>query len=100
MNDLRNARFKPGQRIRVKIEFKPGHVRTPFYIKGKTGRVQRVYGAFRNPEALAYGRDGLPCIPLYEVGFDQKDVWEHYAAAEHDKVFLDIFEHWLEPDED
>lgn len=89
--------FKPGDRIRIKTEFKAGHVRTPFYIKGKIGRIERVYGEFLNPEKLAYGADGLPRIPLYEVGFDQKDVWEHYKAPDRDKVFLDIFEHWIEP---
>ena len=96
MNASVKARFKPGDRIRIKTDFKPGHVRTPFYIKGKIGWVERVYGEFLNPELLGYGADGLPRIPLYEVGFDQKDVWERYDAPDRDKVFLDIFEHWLE----
>ena len=52
----------------MKSHFKPGHVRTPFYIKGKTGWV-RCYGEFRNPESLGHGGDGLPRVRLYLVGF-------------------------------
>ena len=45
--------FKPGDRVRVRTEDKPGHVRTPGYVRGKTGRVESVLGEFRNPESLA-----------------------------------------------
>ena len=34
---------------------RPGHVRTPWYCRGKTGEVERICGRFRNPEQLAYG---------------------------------------------
>ena len=30
-------RFKPGDRVKVKFEDRPGHIRTPWYIRGKTG---------------------------------------------------------------
>lgn len=73
-----------------------GHVRTPYYIRGKVGRVEKVYGHFLNPESLGHGGDGLPRIPLYLVGFNQKDVWQDYQDSSLDKVFVDIFEHWLE----
>lgn len=90
------ARFKRGDRVRVKALDPPGHVRSPAYIRGKVGWVERVHGAFRNPETLAYGGDGLPRRPLYLVGFRQEDVWNGYPAA-NDTLFVDIFEHWLEP---
>lgn len=94
----RGAGFRDGERVRVRSGFKPGHVRTPFYIKGKTGWVERCHGEFRNPESLGHGGDGLPRVRLYLVGFHQQDVWNGYAAAAgSDKVFVDIFEHWLEP---
>ena len=88
--------FKPGDRVRVRLEDRPGHIRTPFYIRGKTGWVERFYGEFLNPESLAYGRDGLPTQPLYLVGFLQTKVWDRYGAPK-DKLFIDIYEHWLEP---
>lgn len=90
------GRFKPGDPVRVKTDDRPGHIRTPFYIRGKTGRVERVYGEFLNPESLGHGGDGLPKKPLYLVAFSQSEVWEQYQPA-GDKVLVDIYEHWLEP---
>ena len=31
--------FKPGDRVKVRFEDRPGHIRTPWYIRGKTGIV-------------------------------------------------------------
>ncbi len=90
--------FHPGDRVRVKAEERPGHIRTPAYVRGKLGWVERVHGAFRNPEQLAYGNDGLPRQPLYLVGFHQTDLWERYAASAADTLYVDIYEHWLEPE--
>jgi nitrile hydratase subunit beta len=90
------AKFKPGDRVLVKMEDRPGHIRTPWYVRGKRGWIERVHGEFRNPESLAYGGDGLPERPLYLVGFEQSQVWRKYGAA-RDKLFVDIYEHWLEP---
>ncbi|MGH7871631.1 MAG: SH3-like domain-containing protein [Candidatus Binatia bacterium] len=89
------GKFKPGDRVQVKFEDRPGHIRTPWYIRGKIGRVERVYGDFRNPELLAYGRDGLPMRTLYLVGFDQSEIWGK-SAGPKDKVLVDIYEHWLD----
>jgi nitrile hydratase len=91
------ARFKPGDQVRVKMEDRPGHIRTPFYVRGKTGWVEKVHGDFLNPELLAYGRDGLPKQTLYSIGFDQPEVWGEYHAPAQDKVYVDIYDHWLEP---
>lgn len=92
-------KFHLGQRVRVRTATPSGHVRTPYYIRGKPGWIARSHGAFRNPEELAYGRDGLPKKHLYLVGFRQSDVWPNYSVA-HDTIYVDIFEHWLEPMED
>ena len=92
-----SRRFKPGDRIRVRAEDRPGHIRTPSYIRGKIGWVEQIHGDFLNPESLAYGRDGLPQRPLYLVAFNQTDVWDQYEASPQDKLLVDIYEHWLEP---
>ena len=55
-----NARFAPGDRVAVRRSESPGHIRTPHYVRGRVGVVERVCGPFANPEELAYGRDGLP----------------------------------------
>lgn len=93
------ARFAPGDAVRVRDLEKKGHVRTPEYTRGRPGWISAVLGAFPNPESLAYGGDGLPEIPLYKVGFRQIDLWESYDGSPEDVLFIDIYEHWLEPRE-
>ena len=90
--------FTPGEKVRVKTDDRPGHVRTPTYVRGKAGWIERVHGRFRNPEQLAYGRDGLPLEPLYLVGFRQTDLWpQRYVESARDCLYVDIYHHWLEP---
>jgi len=91
------ARFAAGDRVRVLRMHPPGHGRTPWYIRGKSGVVERLCGAYRNPEELAYGRNGLPAEPLYRVRFLQQDVWPDYGGSSADTVDLEIYQHWLEP---
>jgi nitrile hydratase len=93
---MSGAVFKPGQRVRVRDEYPPGHFRTPFYIRGKVGHVTRTLGEFKNPERLALGLDGLPKKVLYEVRFTQAEIWPNYNGPVHDSVDIDIYEHWLE----
>jgi hypothetical protein len=88
--------FAPGDMVRVADRPHTGHHRTPGYLKGKTGRIVRVHAAFANPETRAYGADGLPQQPLYLVGFAQRDVWPDYPGRSRDRIYLDLFEHWLE----
>jgi len=94
-----SARFTPGQPVRVRRADPPGHVRTPHYIRGKTGVVERICGEFANPESLAYGLSGEPVRPLYRVRFRQDAVWPDYVGARNDTVDIEIYEHWLEPAE-
>ena len=92
-------RYAVGDRVRVKSAFPPGHRRTPWYIRGKRGVIERICGAFPNPEELAYGFDGEPAKVLYRVRFAQKHVWPGYQGPDHDVIEMEIFEHWLEPDD-
>ena len=93
---MAEARFKPGDEVRVMQAYPLGHVRTPFYIRGKTGTIERYCGSFANPEELAQMRDGLPPVPLYRVKFRQSDVWPDYRGSGNDVVEIEIFQHWLE----
>ena len=89
-------RYRAGQRVRIAARRHEGHHRTPGYLKGKAGRVARVHASFPNPETRAYGTDGLPRQPLYLVGFAQRDVWPDYRGHDVDRIYADVFEHWLE----
>ena len=95
--DSAGARFKRGDAVRVRAVEPRGHIRTLWYIQGKTGAVERVHGAFRNPESLAYGGDGLPKPSLYLVRFAHADVWKPPGRAARDAILVDVYEHWLEP---
>jgi Nitrile hydratase beta subunit, C-terminal len=86
--------FHPGQRVRVSARPHCGHHRTPSYIKGKVGTVERAHGTFTNPETRAYGDAGLPEQELYLVGFEQRTVWPDHTGP--DRILVDVFAHWLE----
>lgn len=84
-----------GDRVRVKTMMPPGHVRTPAYLRGKEGVVERRLGQFKNPEQLAYG---LPAKDqtLYRVRFTMSEVWGDGAECPTDTVDAEIYDHWLE----
>jgi nitrile hydratase subunit beta len=88
--------YRAGERVRVAARRHEGHHRTPGYIKGKVGTVERMHRLFANPETRAYGGDGLPEQPLYLVGFVQEEVWPGYRGHRADRIYVDVFEHWLE----
>ena len=92
------SRFATGERVRVRTAHPPGHIRTPTYVRGKSGIVERICGSFPNPEELAFGRDGQPARPLYRVRFSQRELWPDYRGAASDCVEVEIYEHWLEPE--
>lgn len=90
------TRFGAGDRVRVRLARPPGHVRTPYYIRGCLGVIERVCGAYPNPEERAYGRSGEPAQPLYRVRFLQRDVWPDYVGSPADTLDIEIYQHWLD----
>ena len=92
-------RFKVGDAVRVRAMYSPGHIRTPWYVRGRSGAIERLCGVFANPEELAYARPGTPRQPLYRVRFTQRDLWPDYAGGEYDSIEIEIYQHWLEPTE-
>ena len=88
--------FAPGATVRVRPDPHEGHHRTPLYLKGKRGVVVRHLSNDRNPETLAYGRDGKPRVPVYQVRFPQHELWPDYRGAKTDTLVADVLEHWLD----
>ena len=98
-------RFKAGDVVRVLHENAPvrwrrPHLRTPGYIFGVIGVVEReCVGAFKDPERGAF-REAGPRAPLFRVRFFQSDLWEGYAggapSASDDTVDVEIYQPWLE----
>lgn len=88
--------FADMSKVRVRRMMPPGHVRTPAYLRGKVGRIERRLGPFRNPEQLAYM---LPAIelPLYRVRFAMSEIWGPACEDPNDTLDAEIYAHWLEP---
>jgi nitrile hydratase len=89
------SRLSPGVVVRVREDYPPGHIRTPVYLRGKQGVVERYFGAFENPERLAYNLTG-PKKDLYKVRFRAADLWPDYQGSPKDVIEADIYDHWLE----
>jgi nitrile hydratase len=85
----------PG-RVRVRAWAPPGHIRTPGYLRGKTGEIERTLGPFRNPEKLAYRLEAEPLV-LHRVRFTMAEVWGSEAEHPSDVIEAEIYAHWLEP---
>ena len=86
------------ERVRIKALMPPGHIRAPWYLRGKTGWVERTLGPFPNPEDLAYRHPGQP-LALMRVRFTMAEVWGADVAAPDDTIDAEIYSHWLEPAE-
>lgn len=88
----------PGQMVRVKLDWPetrgPCHIRTPHYLRGLTGMVERHLGDYANPEDLAFARPA-ETLALYHVKFDQPAIWGEGLPG--DALVVEIFESWLEP---
>lgn len=84
--------------MRVRADMPPGHVRTPAYLRGKIGWVERTLGPFPNPEELAYGRPGTP-LPVMRIRFSMAEVWGDSTDVPADTIDAEIYSHWLEPAE-
>jgi hypothetical protein len=84
------------ERVRVKQMIPPGHVRTPYYLRGKTGEVERKLGPFGNPEQLAYGV-AADRETLYRVRFTMAEVWGPDCENPDDTLDAEIYAHWLTP---
>ena len=96
--------FQVGDQVRVQHEnyatrwIKP-HLRTPGYLYGKVGVIERACGSYPNPEYFAYENTESTTHqqPLYRVRFNQKSIWDHYDGSGDDTIDVEIYQHWLVP---
>jgi nitrile hydratase len=85
-----------GRPVRVLALDPPGHVRVPWFLRGRSGRVAAKVALHRDPEHLAYGRRDGPTVAVWRVRFNQVDLWPDYRGHPMDSVTADLFETWLE----
>jgi nitrile hydratase subunit beta len=89
------ARFKPGDKIMVRIGNPPGHTRLPRYARGKRGTILFDEGVFPLPDNNAHGGEVVP-QHVYAVRFAARDLWGEKASP-HESVSIDLWEAYLEP---
>ena len=90
-----SPRFAAGQLVKARNMHPTGHTRLPRYARGKQGVVHRWHGAHAFPDANAHGHGECPGH-LYTVMFTARELWSEEAAP-GDKVYLDLWESYLEP---
>lgn len=91
------GQLRIGDVVSVRNETPSHHHRTPWFVKGKTGRIASISGPFFNPESRAHGGDGLPKQRLCSVEFRQVDLWgKRYSENAGDRLLVDVYEHWLD----
>ena len=93
-------RFTNGDRVKVAEITGRRHVRTPGYIQGRHGVIERFCGYFPNPEERSIGLTGLPKIALYRVRFSGADLFKELSSAVADSIDVEVFEHGLREAED
>ena len=92
-NAPHRERFKPGDRVRVKLDFVPGHIRLPAYIRGKVGTVVGESPAYPFPDAHAHGIHAED-EPTYDVRFHAEDLWPN--GCDPALVHVGVFQSYLE----
>jgi nitrile hydratase len=92
-NATDRAHFSRGDRVRVKADYVPGHIRMPGYIRGKSGVVVSESPAYPFPDAHAHGV-GAQDEPTYDVRFRSEDLWPN--SSDPALVHVAVFESYLE----
>ena len=89
--------FAIGDNVRVLDRAPVGHYRVPIYLRGKSGVVDRIIRpAGINNEEEAFGRNAGQRRHYYRVAFAMADVWAEYPRNSCDRLYVEIFESWLE----
>lgn len=92
-NVTTREQLKVGDKVTVKTDYVPGHVRMPGYIRGKSGTVVGVSPAYPFPDAHGHGIKADD-EPTYDVRFDSHDLWSD--SADQAFVHVGVFESYLE----
>ncbi len=88
------ARFKAGDRVRMKNMHPEGHTRLPRYVRGHAGTIECVRGCHVFPDAVVAGRGEEPHW-LYTVVFDGRELWGESGDPTL-KVSVEAWEPYLE----
>jgi nitrile hydratase subunit beta len=87
-------RFAAGEKARCRLEGGSGHTRLPGYVRGRAGVIHAHHGGHVLADASARGEKRGE--HLYTVSFASSDLWPE-AKGSADRVFVDLWESYLEP---
>ena len=85
--------YHPGDAVRTRRMGATGHCRLPAYAQGRCGLIHAYHGAHVFADASARGIDRADHI--YSVVFEADELWPE-AEGRRDRVFLDLWEDYLE----
>ena len=85
--------FAVGDGVMTRGHGQSGHTRLPRYAMGRPGVIHATHGTHLLPDAGARGEHRAE--PLYSVVFQAADLWPE-AGGRRDRVFLDLWESYLE----
>jgi nitrile hydratase beta subunit len=88
------ARFKPGDRVRMRNINPSTHTRLPRYVREHEGVVEAIRGCHVYPDSVVTGRGEDPQW-LYTVVFSGRDLWGEHADPKL-KVSVEAFEPYLD----
>lgn len=91
-----SAIFQPGDVVRVATRFPIGHYRVPLYLRGKTGVVDCLVKPGIDNEEEGFGRNAGMMRHYYRIAVPMTDLWAAYAGAARDRLYIEVFETWLE----
>lgn len=93
------ARFRTGDRVRIRNDHPAGHTRAPRYVRGHVGVVEIVHGAHVFADRQAATPVGQPFDDrpewLYTVAFEGRELWGG-SAEPGTRVSVDAWEPYLE----
>ena len=89
-------RFAAGDRVVARNVHPRGHTRLPRYARGKRGVIHAVRGCYVFPDTHAHGQGEQP-QPMYTVRFEGTELWGP-SSEPRERVFIDLWEPYLEPD--
>jgi len=88
----RSHRFAVGDRVCVRRSHPTGHTRSPRYVRGRTGIVDRLGPPVPIPDITCHC-DNERVEPTYSVRFEARELWSEAG----DPVYVDLWESYLEP---
>jgi len=88
-------KFTVGDAVRAKTINPLGHTRSPRYVRGRRGVIDRDHGVFVFPDTSAHGRGPSP-QHVYSVRFAARELWGPEAGP-RDAVYVDLWDDHLEP---